>query len=195
MKKEDKTSVKSKAGGLRSPTLEKSEGRPKSVIANPDASDSLPQVLLDSTSLICAVWDESGRLTDCNLEMLRALKAKNKTDVMKPFFDFSPEYQYDGMLSKEKGMQFIELALKTGFYSFEWEYLSAENERILTETSLVRVKWNDGYHLLAYSRNLRELRKVKEQENMAEERMAMMLNRIENYAAIHDAHARDPVGA
>ena len=143
-----------------------------------EASAALTQMLLDSTPLICAVWDETGQLVDCNLEMLRLLKIESKADVMKHFFDFSPKYQQDGEVSKEKGMRLIRHALKTGHQSFQWEYQMSDGGRLPTETSLVRVKWGDGYRILAYSWDLRELNKAKEQETLAEERATMMLSTL-----------------
>ncbi|SBV99525.1 putative Diguanylate cyclase [uncultured delta proteobacterium] len=174
MKKENKKFVKADADGVRNSIIKKSKSRSTSAVARTDASDSL-RVMLDSTPLICAVCDECGRLIDCNLEMLRVLKVKSKPDATKHFFNFSPKYQYDGMASEEKGMRSVELALQTGFHSFEWEYLATDNERVPTETSLVRVTWNGGYRILVYSRDVRELQK---QKKLTEERTAMMLKTL-----------------
>lgn len=174
MKTENKNSVKVDADGARNSIIKKSKRRHKSATAPTDASDSL-RAMLDSTPFICAAYDESGRLIDCNLKMLRVLKTKSKPDATHHFSNFSPDYQYDGMASREKGMRLFGLALQTGFHSFEWEYMTAENERVLTETSLVRVKCNDGYRILAYSRDVRELQK---QKKLTEERTAMMLKTL-----------------
>lgn len=143
-----------------------------------ESSAALTQIMLDSTPLICAVWDDTGQLIDCNQEMLRLLKINDKAEIMTHFFAFSPERQSDGEDSKEKGMRLIRQALKSGHVSFNWEYKTSDGEVLPTATSLVRVKWGGGSRILAYSRDKRELNKAKEQEKLAEERMAMMLNTL-----------------
>lgn len=164
-----------KATGQNSEDLKK---QPELKSLNDNVPESLTKLMLDSTPLMCSIWDESGQLIDCNLELLRLLKIKNKSEIMIRFFDFSPQYQSDGKISKEKGMNLIKQALKTGHQNFEWEYQTSEGELLPTETSLIRVKWGGKFRILAYSRDLRELKKAKKQEKMAEERTSIMLNTL-----------------
>ena len=64
---------------------------------------------------------EEGRFTDCNFAAVKMFGGEKKEDLLglNPL-DISPEYQPDGILSREKVAADIALTLKQGHHRFEW---------------------------------------------------------------------------
>jgi len=118
------------------------------------------KIMFDAMPLSCSLWDENLRGIECNNEVLKLLDLSDKEEFLRHFFDFSPEYQPDGRLSKEKAHEMIKLALSKGRAVFEWMYKKENNDPIPCETTLIRVERNSKNIVAAYMRDLRE---VKEQ--------------------------------
>ncbi|MDR1622312.1 MAG: response regulator [Synergistaceae bacterium] len=121
------------------------------------------QAMLDAAPLMVSIWDEKGNMLDCNREALRLLGLSKKTDYTESFYELQPEFQPDGERSIDKAKQLIRAAFETGYRQFEWTYRAMTGELLPVETTLVRISWEDGFRLAAYSRDLREF-KAKEAE-------------------------------
>ncbi|GHV71992.1 hypothetical protein AGMMS49928_26740 [Spirochaetia bacterium] len=163
---------------------------------NMEANERI-QAMMDATPMACSIWDENGVMLDCNMEALKMLGLSKKSDYTDHFFDLHPEYQSDGMRTREKAATLIKAAFETGYQRFEWMYRTASGEPLPVETTLVRVPWKDGFHLTAYSRDLREIKAKEEAARESEERVNLMLDNMtfacciyDDYGNIYDCNRR-----
>ncbi len=148
----------------------------KATLAKMREADERTQIMLDATPLCCNFWDENYSNIDCNEEAARLFDLKNKQEYIDRFSELSPEYQPDGRLSSEKGMEKVRLAFKTGFQKFEWMHQKLNGEPIPAEITLVRVKRGDTYIVAGYTRDLRELKATLAKMREADERTQIMLD-------------------
>ncbi|MDR3321122.1 MAG: response regulator [Synergistaceae bacterium] len=128
------------------------------------------RAMLDATPLATSFWDEEGNMLDCNMEALRMLRLSEKSDYMERFFDLNPEYQPDGKPTRQKAAELVKATFETGYQQFEWMYRTSDGEPLPVETTLVRIHWKDGQRIVAYSRDLRELKENEQKMRAAEER-------------------------
>jgi signal transduction histidine kinase/CheY-like chemotaxis protein/HAMP domain-containing protein/HPt (histidine-containing phosphotransfer) domain-containing protein len=114
------------------------------------------QIMFDSAPFGMTFWDEGLNIIDCNNEVVRLFDLSDKQEFIERFYEFSPEYQPDGSLSKEKAPEIIKRAMDEGYYRYEWTHIKKNGELILMEVIFVRVRYKGKYSLIAYMRDLRE---------------------------------------
>ncbi|GHS95277.1 hypothetical protein AGMMS50276_10260 [Synergistales bacterium] len=141
-----------------------------------DTEEEQTKAMLNSTPMACSFWDESGKMLDCNLEALKMFGISQKSEYIDHFYDLNPERQPDGTPTTEKATRLIKAAFETGYQRFEWMYMTASGEQLPVETTLVRVPYNGGHGLAAYSRDLREIKEKEEEAREAEMRVQAMLD-------------------
>ena len=120
------------------------------------------KMIMDAMPLCTTLWDRNFRPFDCNEETLKLFKLTGKQEFLGRFFDFSPEYQSDGQLSKEKIFTNLKKAFDGGKWVFEWLYQLPDGTPIPAEITLVRVNYDEGYAVAAYIRDLREQKQMME---------------------------------
>ncbi len=105
---------------------------------------------------------------DCNSTVVKLLGAKNKEQIIHTHpAELSPAKQPDGRDSKEKAEEMIQLAKKTGFQRFEWEYKKMNGDLFPVIVSLtimmiqnkeqLHVLWQDITSQKQHEQNLREI--------------------------------------
>jgi len=134
------------------------------------------QVMLDSSPLCAIFWDDDYNIIDCNQEAVRLFGLSNKQEYMDKFYELSPEYQPDGSNSFKKAQELIMEASKTGYAKFEWMHQKLNGELIPSEITILKVKYNKGFLLMGYSRDLRELKAMLKEKNEADARNQIMLD-------------------
>jgi len=133
------------------------------------------RIMLDATPLSCNFWDERLKLIDCNYETVKLFGLKNKQEYIDHFFDLSPEFQPNGLRSRDKAIQWVKQAFETGRITIEWMHQMFDGTLIPTEITLVRVPRKKGFIVVAYIRDLREHQKMFTEMREAEERTRVML--------------------
>jgi signal transduction histidine kinase/DNA-binding response OmpR family regulator len=132
-------------------------------------TNELTRVMLDATPMACTLRDEDNNVLDCNTEALRMFGISEKPGCLNLITDFSPEFQPDGSRSAEKSQIILRETREKGYCRFEWMYKTASGEPLPAETTTVRVAWKNGYRIIAYSRDLREIRAQERRTREAEE--------------------------
>jgi len=121
-------------------------------------SENRLRVMLDTMAIACYFFDSELTLIDCNQQAVDLLGCSTKQELFEKFFTFSPEYQSDGSVSIEKGVENLRRVFETGLTEvIHWEHLRADGSPLPVEVTLVRTKWKDGFRLIAYVRDLRKL--------------------------------------
>lgn len=136
-----------------------------------DEANERTRIMFESTPLCCNFWDENFNNIDCNQEAVNLFELSSKQEYLDRFNELSPEYQPDGQLSGDKALIKIKEAFETGRTRFEWMHQKLNGDPVPSEITLVRVKRGDGYIVVGYTRDLRELKET-----------VAMLNQLENIA-------------
>ncbi len=81
-----------------------------------------------------------GVFVDCNQSMLDLVGVEKKSQFLglTPF-DFSPEYQFDGQTSVEKGMEYITQCYQEGSVRFEWIHQKSSGEPFWSEVIITKM--------------------------------------------------------
>jgi signal transduction histidine kinase/PAS domain-containing protein len=119
------------------------------------------KTLLDAMPFACSLWNKDNNLFECTEETVRLLELGDKQEFLDRFFDFSPEYQPDGVLSTEKSSYFLKKAFeKGGRITTEWLHRTSGGTLIPAEVTLVRIPYDGDYAVATYVRDLREHKKM-----------------------------------
>jgi len=114
------------------------------------------QIIIDAAPFCVFFWDKDLNLIDCNQETVRLFDLSSKQEFFNTFRELSPEYQPDGRLSREKGVELVQKAVDEGYSRFEWHHQKLNGEQIPVEVTCVRVKYKGEYTVTEYVRDLRE---------------------------------------
>ena len=123
----------------------------------------LTQRILDSAPFVINLWDDSVNLISTNHQAVELHGLESEEQYIKEFFNLSPEYQPDGMLSNEKAMGYLDTAYKRGWVTFEWMHSRLDGTLIPTKINIVRTTHKDKTILLGYTTDLSQ---VKEAEDL-----------------------------
>jgi signal transduction histidine kinase/CheY-like chemotaxis protein/HPt (histidine-containing phosphotransfer) domain-containing protein len=119
-------------------------------------ADDRIQLMFDAAPFGIFFWDKNLNIIDCNQEAVNLFELSSKQEFIDRFFWMSPEYQPDGLTSKEKGPGLVMKALEEGYSRFEWVHQKLNGEQIPAEITCIRVKYRDEYTITEYIRDLRE---------------------------------------
>jgi signal transduction histidine kinase/DNA-binding response OmpR family regulator len=131
-------------------------------------ADERTQIMLDAAPFSVIFWDKDLNLIDCNQESVKMFEMKDKQDFIEHFFQFSPEYQPDGILSKDKGIDLVGKALREGYSRFEWNHQKINGEQLPVEVICIRVKHKNEFTVTEYIRDLREQKAMMAEMRKAE---------------------------
>jgi signal transduction histidine kinase/CheY-like chemotaxis protein/HPt (histidine-containing phosphotransfer) domain-containing protein len=151
---------------------------PSQAGADPQEAEERLRIMLDSMPFACTFWDRDAKPIDCNRKTLDIFGCKSKEDYLANFFNFSPEYQSNGCKSADKIREDIRKTYKIGSKTFGWEHITAAGEPLPVKMYLLRVAWKNGFRIVSYLRDMREIRAKEEAARKIGERMRLMLDSI-----------------
>ena len=134
------------------------------------------QDIIDFMPLMSNTFDKNFRIIDCNQKSVEIFEMRDKQEFMDRFSEISPEFQPDGMPSIEKAVMMISKAFDEGYVKFEWLDRKLDGEWVPSEVTLIRFEWKDEFYVVAFIQDLREFYKFKEAEQIAKQRLQIMLN-------------------
>jgi signal transduction histidine kinase/CheY-like chemotaxis protein/PAS domain-containing protein len=114
------------------------------------------QAMLDATPLACRLWDRNFNLLACNEAAMRLFGVSDKANYLSRYYEFSPEYQPNGLSTRESVRMIVDEAFRTGRSSIEWVYQLQDGTLIPADLTLVRVPYENDFAVASYSRDLRE---------------------------------------
>ncbi len=96
---------------------------------------------------------------DCNFATLKMFDCERKDIIGKAPYEFSPEYQPDGQLSRIKAKNYIERAYRGEELRFEWIHKTLKGKEFECEVTLNKIKIGENVNLLAIVRDISERKK------------------------------------
>jgi len=136
------------------------------------------QSILDSSPIVCAVYNDQGEIVDVNKEAENLFGISEKTMFITDFNRFLPKHQPDGSDSLKKSHEMLMKALKDGSNSYEWTYLHGDGSLIPVEEIVHRININGKDHVIAYSRDLREHYQERVRERIIQEKIKSMMEQL-----------------
>ncbi|MCL2744937.1 MAG: response regulator [Planctomycetaceae bacterium] len=144
------------------------------------------RIMLDSTPLCATLFDEEFNPVYCNQEAVNLFELRDKQEYLGRFFELSPEYQPNGLSTREVAVKNLKTAFSNGYYRFEHIHQKLDGTPVPAEITLVRVQRGDGYIVVGYARDLREEKKILAEKQEADERAAIMLDMTPMACALFD---------
>ncbi len=133
----------------------------------------LNQIMIDATPIGFGFWNDELKMVECNDASLKFFQINDKKQLAEHFFDFSPEFQPDGIPSAEKLKLVMQKTMQEGTHTFEWMHQNSKKELIPAEVTLVKVAYKGSFRVAGYFRDLREYKamiaEVEKAKDAAEE--------------------------
>ncbi len=134
------------------------------------------KVILSTMPLAVNFWNKKYQLFDCNNESILLFGVKNEQEAIEKYASLSPEYQPDGKPTSQKVIEVIDRAFEQGHARFEWMHQDLQGNPIPVEVTLVSASYRGEEIVVAYLRDLRELKASEEKAAEATERNQIMLD-------------------
>ncbi|MDR2591761.1 MAG: response regulator [Chitinispirillales bacterium] len=146
------------------------------------SANEFTSAIIDASPIGFNVFDENANITDCNDILLKIL-GTTKEYYLKHFYEFSPEYQSDGVKSKDKAITIVRRALNGEKVVLEWTNCTSTGKPIPFEITLVRVMYKGKYVVMSYKY---DLRKTKAMSDSIREQGELLKIRLEQQELISE---------
>jgi len=146
-----------------------------------DALKERSQAILDSSPLLCILYDEDSNVLEVNKEAEKLFGVSDKSVFAANFKRFLPETQPDGSNSFCKSVETLRQALRDGSARYEWVYRHSDGSPIPTEEIFHRVTIDGKNFVIAYSRDLRDYYREKEKDDVVRQRMQVMMEQLNGH--------------
>ena len=143
--------------------------------------------ILDSSPILCTVFDENGTVVDVNREVENMFGVSNKQTFIDNVDRFFPKTQPDGQNSSTKSANELKRCLKEGNARYEWNYLHSDGSLVPTEEILQRITVGGKPHVIAYSRDLRDYYREREKERVVQEKIQNMMEQLNEHVEAQSA--------
>lgn len=144
------------------------------------------QLLLDSTPLVCTLWNENCKIVSCNIACVDLFELTSKKEFSENFYMFSPLYQPNGQLSKETSLKLLLETFKNGYSRFEWIHKKLNGELIPAQITMVRVQIDNKNFIAAYLRDLREEKIILAKNIKAENKTRLLFEALPIASCFYD---------
>jgi len=118
----------------------------------------------DSKDGLSMLSFEDGKYIDCNKAFLEIFELKDKSEVIgKSPYDISPEYQKNGLTTKEALRKVSKEFDEIGSVRFEWIHKRPNNEEFWAEIILSKIVLNSQFVIYGTVRDISEKKELEEQ--------------------------------
>ncbi len=123
-------------------------------------ADENSKLMLEATPLGCTLWDADHEIVDCNNAIISLLQLEKKSDLPAMFLGCVSENQQDGVSPLNLLHGSLDKAFSEGYITLECMHQTASGEPLPAEITMVRVKNGENYVVAAYTRDLREHKRM-----------------------------------
>ncbi len=136
------------------------------------------KAMLDGMPFGSNLVSKNFRIIDCNITAYTLFGFDNKQEYIDNFHILSPEYQPNGILTKDYVVQMMGKAFSEGSAQFEWMHVDKFGAPLPMEVTAVRTEYDGEEMLLGYTKDLRELKAIQQKASYEEQRNALMFENI-----------------
>ncbi len=111
------------------------------------------------------------KLIDCNRALLTLFHATDKSELLVPPWELSPEFQPDGESSKEKAKKIIRETFEGGGTRFEWMHRKLTGEDFWCEITLTRIPWEEDDCIFVVWRDITKTKEALNRLKQSEARL------------------------
>ena len=124
--------------------------------------NAMVQAVYNTTSDGYVTLSENFEVLDCNPAILTIFGVETKEEFISDFYRFSPEYQPDGVLSREKVRKINEQARIQSPCQYEWLHLDSKGNLIPCRISAVEIRLNQRNLFVCCIHDLRDQKRAEE---------------------------------
>ena len=139
------------------------------------------QVLLDTSPLLCTVYDENGVPVEVNREVEKLLGIGERGRFLSGINDFLPQYQPDGTESGIRKSDILGEVMRDGFKRYELMYRHADGTQIPMDEMSHCVTLDGTKQVISYSRDLRDYYREKEKDRTMQQKIQYMMEQQDGY--------------
>lgn len=155
------------------------------------------QTMLDATPFACILIDEELGIIDCNLTAVRLLEFDDKQDLISNYdklfkailgenLDLNNQnYRFQASI-----MDMRKKAYETGISEYRFTYKLRSGNLLPVQIRIERVGWDNGYRLVGYMQDLREIEAANQRTREAEALTQTMLNESPIASFVLDGRGR-----
>ncbi len=137
------------------------------------------RLMLDATPLACRLWTRDFKIFECNEAAVTLYELKDKQEYMERYFDLLPEFQPDGQKSVDVIYAGVTEAFEKGSCTYQAVFRLLDGTPMPAENMLFRVRYGDDYVVAAYTRDLREQKKMIAEIEHTSDQLAIALANAE----------------
>jgi len=145
---------------------------------NINYAETIKQVILKSSPFGLTIFDENISILDCN-EAMPKLCGAPKQYYIDNFFEFSPEYQADGVKSTERAFELMKCARRSEVVTTEWLHKTMDGEIIPCELTVTGIEQNGVFIGLSFVYDLRKLKALSENLQKQDKLLKVCLEQME----------------
>ncbi len=143
--------------------------------------------------IFIAKLDENTKFIDCNPQALKIFNCKKEDIIGKTPLDFSPEYQTEGIKSKDYAIEKINNAIKEiDNNTFEWKHKTKDGKIFDAEVTLAYIELEGDKFLQAIIRDITDRKKAEITLKESEEKYRELFYNNVDLLFMHDLKDNKP---
>ncbi len=136
---------------------------------------TMTDIVHKSPTPIC-IWNLRREIIDCNSAFLEYVGAQSLRQCVSATESFFPTYQENNEKSSDVFEEIFEHALTRDSCKTEWQWLHKAGHVIPTNSTLLRITYNNGNAVAQFNYDLRDLKESERRAKEAEESAKIMLD-------------------
>lgn len=136
--------------------------------------NALQRAVFENSAEPFMLWDNQGRLLDCNKAAVRFLSARSKQDILDNVLNFAPLLQPDGVPSERRFAEALGTTLEKGQHNLLWYYKSPDGMDLPCDISCTTISYKQ---FSGFFTSFFDLRRTKRYEEKLEKERHL-LNQI-----------------
>ena len=137
------------------------------------------QVILDAAPIVCAIFDKDSNCLEVN-KAAEVVFNTTKNEYMNNFEKFLPKFQPNGKNSMQHSIDYIRQAFEKGFARYEFMYQLKDGTPVPVEETARRITINGEDHVVCYTSDLREQKKLEEKGLLAK-KLQVLADQLRDY--------------
>ncbi|MCL2193685.1 MAG: diguanylate cyclase [Treponema sp.] len=157
------------------------EGQAEVLAKKEEAVQERMRAILDSSPMVCALYNEKGDIMDVNKEVENMFGISDKRVYITDHGRFMPKSQPDGSESTRKSRELLAKAFKEGSNRFEWTYMRGDGTPFPAEEIVQRIIIADKPHIIAYTRDLSDQYRERERDRSIQSKLQAMMQQFNEH--------------